>query len=969
MSTASGNQGPHANRPSLNGWNAEFLDAEYTRFLTDPGSLPADTRAFFQGFDLAASRPAAAAPAAGGVSPFQSAVDDLISAYRELGHLASKLDPFGRERPRPDALGLRHHGLSETDLGRRVEAALTGLSASPTLGEVIDHLEHTYCRSIGVEFMHIPSTEEREWFLASFEHRKGMAPMTPDQRRAVLNSLTKSQSFEGFLEKRYGTEKRFSLEGGISLIPLLDAAIERAGETGADELVLGMAHRGRLNVLINVMGKTYEQVFTEFEDNWEAGFADGGGDVKYHRGYSGERTLPDGRKVRLAMASNPSHLESVGPVVLGRCRAKQRVRNDTDRTRVIPLIIHGDAAIAGQGVVAECLNMSRLEGYKVGGCVRIVVNNLIGFTTVPEDGRSTTYCTDIAKFIDAPVFHVNGEDPEACVAAARLAIDYRQKFHKDVLIDMWCYRKYGHNEGDEQSFTQPILAALIKAKPLTLSLYAERLLAEKVITPDDAKAIGDRLDAALDAAQAKAKAGPNRPLIDPGSERWKGTSSTFDFSTGDTAVPRAVLEEVCAALGRTPDDFNVNPKLAGLLKGRAELCTTGSVSHAEGELLAIGSLLLEGIPVRLSGQDSRRGTFTTRHAVVRDFMSGRPFTGLNTMREWGDPSGPAVQVSTDGRSKQARFCVYDSPLSEFAVLGFEYGYSLSDPNMLVMWEAQFGDFANGAQTIIDQYIAAGEIKWSRWSGLTLLLPHGYEGAGPEHSSARLERFLDLCADDNMQVVYPTTGAQIFHLLRRQVKRGFRKPLVVMTPKSMLRTPTSTIDELSSGHFREIIDDPTFDGPPGAAALPTGSLARGPARQNVKRVIFCSGKVYFELAERRKALAKNDVAIVRIEQLHPFHAALATKILSTYPKGVETAWVQEEPRNAGAFHFISDVFRTELKTELAYIGRDASATPAVGSKHADKKQQEAVLTAAIGPKPKDTKPAPEAKPPVAVPTKV
>jgi len=958
MSTVSGNQGSKATRSSVNGWNAEFLDAEYARFQTDPDSLPADTRAFFQGFDLAASKPAASTAAVGGVSPFQSAADDLISAYRELGHLASKLDPFGRERPRPEALSLKHHGLSESDLGRRVEADLTGLSASPTLQEVIDHLEHTYCRSIGIEFMHIPSTEERNWFLTNFEHSKGMLPMTVEQRRHVLEGLTKSESFEAFLGRRYGTEKRFSLEGGISLIPLLDAAIERAGETGADELVLGMAHRGRLNVLINVMGKTYEQVFTEFEDNWEAGFADGGGDVKYHRGYSGERTLPGGRKVRLAMASNPSHLESVGPVVLGRCRAKQRVRNDTDRRRVLPLLIHGDAALAGQGVVAECLNMSRLEGYNVGGCVRIVVNNLIGFTTIPEDGRSTTYCTDIAKFIDAPIFHVNGEDPEACVAAARLAIDYRQKFHKDVFIDMWCYRKYGHNEGDEQSFTQPILAALIKAKPGTLSLYAERLLAEKVITPDDAKAIGDRLDAALDAAQAKAKAGPNTPLIDPGSDRWKGMTSDFDFTPGQTAVKREVLEEVCAALGRTPDGFIVNPKLTGLLKARAGLCTTGNISYSEGELLAIGSLLLEGVPVRLSGQDCRRGTFTQRHSVIRDFHSGQPFTGLNTMREWGDPSGPAVQHMADGRSKQARFCVYDSPLSEFAVVGFEYGYSLADPNMLVMWEAQFGDFANGAQTIIDQYIASGEIKWSRWSGLTLLLPHGYEGAGPEHSSARLERFLSLCADDNMQIVYPTTGSQIFHVLRRQVKRGFRKPLVVMTPKSMLRTPTSTIDELSSGSFREIIDDAHFEGPAAAD------------RKNVKRIVFCSGKVYFELAERRKALGRNDVAIIRIEQIYPFHTQLAKKLLANYPKAAETVWSQEEPRNAGAYIFIADVFRTELKVELTYMGRDASATPAVGSKHADKKQQEAVLSASIGPKPKDSaKPSPEPKPAVAVPTKV
>ena len=946
MSTASGQSGSNVPKSSVNGWNAEFIDAEYARFLADPSSVPPDTRAFFQGFELAASKPGQITEAAGDVSPFQSAVDDLIAAYRSLGHLAAKLDPFGRERPRPDALSLEHHGLSEADLTRRVASTLTGMTEAPTLQEVIDRLNHTYCRSIGVEFMHIRSTEERNWFLSHFEHHGGMSPMSADRRRHVLEELTKAESFEAFLGKRYGTEKRFSLEGGLSLIPLLNAGIDRASEIGAEELVIGMAHRGRLNVLINVMGKTYEQVFTEFEDNWEAGFADGGGDVKYHRGYSGERKVPSGQTIRVAMASNPSHLESVGPVILGRCRAKQRVRNDVERRRVVPFIIHGDAALPGQGVVAETLNMSGLEGYTVGGCIRVVVNNLIGFTTVPEDSRSTAYCTDIAKFVNAPIFHVNGEDPEACVAAARLAVEYRQKFRKDIFIDMWCYRKYGHNEGDEPSFTQPILAALIKAKPGTLSLYAERLLAEKVITPDDAKAIGDRLDAALDAAQTKAKAGPNAPLIDPGSARWKGMSDDFDFSPGNTAVPVEVLHEVCEALGRVPEGFNLNPKLVGLLAARAELCKTGQISYAEGELLAIGSLLLEGIPVRLSGQDCRRGTFTQRHAVIRDFQSAAPFIGLNSMRELGDPSGPATQYMADGRSKQARFCVYDSPLSEFAVLGFEYGYSLSDPNMLVMWEAQFGDFANGAQTIIDQYIASAEIKWSRWSGLTLLLPHGYEGAGPEHSSARLERFLSLCADDNIQVVNPTTGAQIFHLLRRQVKRTYRKPLVVMSPKSLLRTPTSTIDELSSGAFREIIDDPFFEG------------SQAPDRRNVKRVIFCTGKVYFELAERRKALGRTDIALVRIEQLYPFHAQLARKVISHFPKSAEMVWAQEEPRNAGAYIFIADVFRTQLNVELTYIGRDASATPAAGSKSADKRQQESVLTRAIGAKPKAAaKPAP------------
>lgn len=926
--------------PSVNGWNAEYLDAEYGRFQADPSSVTPEMAAFFRGFDLGLN---GSAPAAGGGasgSTFDERVVDLVNAYREQGHLAAKIDPFDRERPRPATLALAPHGLSEADLSRPVNAAQAGLNAGATLRDLVAHLEKTYCRSIGLEFMHIRSDAERAWFLENYEKFGGMKPLSRDEQMRVLDQLTRGECYEAFAQKRYGSEKRFSLEGGISLIPMLDQLIERAGGLGVEEIVLGMAHRGRVNVLINIMGKSYEQVFTEFEDNWEAGFADGGGDVKYHRGYSGTRKLTSGQTMHLAMASNPSHLEAADGVVLGRCRAKQRVRGDAERRRVVPLLMHGDAAVAGQGVVAECLNMSQLEGYTVGGTVHVVINNLIGFTTIPEDGRSSTYCTDVAKMVDAPIFHVNGEDPEACVAVARLAIEYRQAFKKDVFVDLVCYRKYGHNEGDEPSFTQPILAALIKAKTSTLQHYAERLLAEKVITSDDAKAIWDRLDAALDAAQTKAKKAPNVPLIDPGSARWAGMTGEYSFEPANTAVSRETLEEVCAALGRTPEGFNVNPKLAGLLKGRAELVQTGHVSHSEGELLAIGTLLLEGIPVRLSGQDARRGTFTQRHAVIRDFQTGAPFVGLNSMRELGDPTKPAPQNQADGRSKQARFCVYDSPLSEYAIMAFEYGYSLADPNMLVMWEAQFGDFANTAQVIPDQFLSSGEIKWSRWSGLTLLLPHGYEGAGPEHSSARLERFLQLCADDNMQVCYPSTGAQTFHMLRRQVKRGFRKPLIVMTPKSMLRVPTSTVDELVSGMFRELMDDPTFE------------AKGGNDRKGVKRVVFCTGKVYHELAERAKVLGKKDVAIVRIEQLYPFHAEMAKGIIAKYPKGAEMVWAQEEPRNAGAYMFIADQFRTNLGVELAYIGRDASATPAVGSKRADKLHQEAVIAAAIGPKPKD-----------------
>jgi len=767
-------------------------------------------------------------------------------------------------------------------------------------------------------------------------------PFSKKEKLGVLEDLTRGEAFEDFLARRYGAEKRFSLEGSISLIPLMTNAIDRAGQQQVDEMVIGMAHRGRLNVLINIMGKTYEQVFTEFEDNWEAGFADGGGDVKYHRGYSGERRTLSGDLVHLTMASNPSHLESVDAVVLGRTRSKQYLRNDEKRERVVPILIHGDGALPGQGVVAECLNMFQLEGYKVGGTVHIVINNLIAFTTLPEDDRSTIYCTDIAKSVDAPIFHVNGQDPEACAAVARLAMDYRREFKKDVFVDMWCYRKYGHNEGDEQSFTQPVLAALIKDKATALAVYTQKLLGEGVIGEADAKAITDRLNGELDAAQALAKKGACAPVIDPGSVRWKGITGKFSFDAAKTAVPIEVLTEVCGALGSVPEEFTVNPKLKGLLEERAKLCAAGGagpVSWAHGELLAFGTLLLEGVHVRLSGQDSRRGTFTQRHAVVRDFQTGDPYIGLNHMRAAADPAGKPGQVAPppNGKAPQAHFDAFDSPLSEYSVMGFDYGYSTADPNLLVLWEAQFGDFCNGAQVTIDQYLASSEIKWSRWSGLVLLLPHGYEGAGPEHSSGRLERFLLLCADENMQVVHPTTGAQIFHVLRRQVKRNFRKPLIVMSPKSLLRTPTSTIADLTGGSFQEMIDDPAF----------TGTSPWD--RSAVKRVVFCSGKVYFELAERRKLLGRKDVAIIRIEQLYPFHTGLAKTILAAYPKA-EMVYAQEEPRNAGAYLFVADQFRENLGINLKYIGRNASATPAVGSKRADKYQQEAVIAGAIGPKP-------------------
>ena len=971
--------GPQPSVPSINQWNGEYLESQYRVYLDNPDALDPATVAFFRGFDLAHAselrlfgdgsanaRAQASAPLSGVVtspaeptesagpikvtptmgrpagqaSHFEAIVDDFIGAYRDQGHLCAKIDPFGRDRPRPDSLSLAYQGLKESDLDRMVDGSSMGMSDRIPLRQVIERLESVYCSTIGVEFMHVADIEQRSWLIERYERIGGKLDLNKKQKTAILERLTRSESFEKFLGRRYPGEKRFSLEGAESLIALLDHMIEAFSDLGAEEIVIGMAHRGRLNVLHNTIGKTLEQIFTEFEENWAEGFADGGGDVKYHRGYSGTRRLGNGRMVHLALASNPSHLEAVNGVVGGRCRAKQRLRGDLKRERVTPVLIHGDAAIVGQGIVQEVLNFSHLEGYTTGGTVHVVVNNQIGFTTLPEDGRSSRYCTDIGKFIDAPIFHVNAEDPEAVVTVAQLAAEYRQKFKRDVFIDMQCYRRYGHNEQDETSFTQPIMADMIKKKPSVLSVYTEKLLAEQTINEADRQSIISRLNEALEKAQKAAQESPNDPTIDPGSERWDGLTHRFSFEPVATGVSIEQIREVAGAIGSVPDGFNLNPKLKKLLEERANLADAEMLSYADAEQLAYGTLLLEGHPVRLSGQDCRRGTFSHRHAVIRDFETGKPYTPLNSIRELGTEGTetPPGSEGSDGKPRQAKFCVYDSPLSEVGILAFEYGYSLADPGMLVIWEAQFGDFYNGAQAIVDQFIASAEIKWERWSGLTMLLPHGYEGAGPEHSSARLERFLQLCGNENMFIVYPSTAAQTFHMLRRQIKASYRKPLVVMTPKSYLRIPTSPVSDLVDGRFHEMLDDPRFG-------------EGGWDRKKVKRVLYCSGKFYHELDDRRIERDQRDTALIRIEQLYPFHHGLLAEIDALYPKGAQRAYAQEEPYNAGAFLFVNDTVQTLLGWDrLAYIGRSRSSTPATGSKAQHKKEQEHLLTQAIGPHP-------------------
>ena len=823
----------------------------------------------------------------------QMQIATLIRVHRVRGHLIADIDPLRWKEPKlPVELDPATYGLTIWDLDREF---LTGGVAGTTrmaLGDLLGVLRDAYCRTIGVEYMHIQDTEEQRWIQSRFEGVDFQ--FSKEEKRRILERLNAAEAFEKFLATKYVGTKRFGLEGAESAVPVLDEILSLSANVGLQSAVLGMAHRGRLNVLANVMGKSLDSLFKEFEGHVDPDTVQGSGDVKYHLGASGTHTSPTGNSIKIELASNPSHLETVDPIVLGMVRAQQDQIDPPGSFPALPLLIHGDAAFAGQGLVPECLAMSDIMGYRVGGTIHLIINNQIGFTTAPQYARSSLYCSDVAKTVQAPIFHVNGDDPEACVRVARLAFEYRQRFHKDVVIDMVCYRRHGHNEGDDPSYTQPLMYKVIAEKRSVRKLYVEALVGRGDITLEEAEGALDdfqrKLQVALDETRAHAPA-PTKVAKPP--------LPIGVLPHVDTGVARPILDRVFAKLTAYPAGFTVHPKLGRQFEGRSKLYEQGEVEWATAEALAFGSLVLEGLPVRLAGEDSRRGTFSHRHAALIDYETERVWIPLSEL---------------EGAEK---FWVYDSLLSEYAAVGFEYGYAHANPEALVLWEAQFGDFVNGAQIIIDQYIVAAEDKWGQRNGLVMLLPHGYEGQGPEHSSARIERFLTLCAEDNIQVVNATTAAQYFHVLRRQMHREVRKPLVIFTPKQPLRMKESRspLAELEHGSFQEVLDDPFVSD---ASA--------------VKRLVFCSGKVAWDaMAERDKRQAP--VAVIRVEQLYPFPIEQMFNLLSRYPNAREVVWLQEEPSNMGPWHFVEHrTWRVkEQGYDLRHVARVASGSPATGSK--------------------------------------
>ncbi|MCK9509921.1 MAG: 2-oxoglutarate dehydrogenase E1 component [Pigmentiphaga sp.] len=934
----------------LFGGNAPYVEELYEAYLDNPGAVPEKWRDYFDQLQLQ--------PAPGGqegvrdqphapiIQSFaqrarentfvprvaeadlsmagkQVHVQSIIAAYRSLGSRWADLDPLKRqERPRIPELEPEFYGLTEADMDKVYSATNTYFTTAEhmTLRDIVRALRDTYCRSIGVEFMYISNPVQKRWIQQRLESSMATPGFSPEKRRHILRQLTEAEGLERFLHTKYVGQKRFSLEGGESFIAAMDEVVLHAGSTEVQEIVIGMAHRGRLNLLVNILGKMPGDLFAEFEGKHKNDLTDG--DVKYHNGFSSDVSTPGG-PVHLSLAFNPSHLEIVNPVVEGSVRARQERRGDTDGNQVLPVLVHGDAAFAGQGVVMETLNLAQTRGYGTGGTLHIVINNQIGFTTSdPRDTRSTLYCSDVVKMIEAPVFHVNGDDPDAVVFATQLALDFRREFKHDVVVDIVCFRKLGHNEQDTPSITQPLMYKRIAQHPGTRQLYADRLAAQGVINPEDADEMVREYRQLMDDGQRTTE-----PVLTDYKGKYAVDWSPFLnrkwTDAADTAVPMAELKRLGERITSIPEDFNLHPIVQRVINDRRKMAMgDANLDWGMGEHLAFASLVASGYPVRITGQDSGRGTFSHRHSVLHSQKRER----------WND--GTYIPLQNVAES-QAPFTVIDSVLSEEAVLAFEYGYSTAEPNTLVIWEAQFGDFVNGAQVVIDQFISSGEAKWGRQSGLTLMLPHGYEGQGPEHSSGRIERFLQACADNNMQVVQPTNAAQIFHLLRRQMIRPFRKPLVIFTPKSLLRNKdaSSPLSDLAEGHFKTVI----------------GEVNTEIEADKVKRILLCSGKVYYDLVNARTEREASDVAIIRIEQLYPFsHKSLAEEI-KRYENATEFVWVQDEPQNQGPWFYVQHHLFENMSAgqKLGYAGRPPSASPAVGymAKHAE--QQKALIEQAFG----------------------
>ena len=903
--------------------NAAYIEEQYERYRLDPGSVTSDWAAFFAGVDLAGVRPTGGMPGeealAQGPGRLSSGIFGLVQHYRVQGHLAAHLDPLGSVPEGSPLLEPVHVGLSAADLATPVSGTPYKGVFEGTLADLVHALRQTYCGSVGVEYMGITDAERREWLQERMEPSRNRPALTPEDRRRILRQLVTADGFEEFLQVRYPGQKRFSLEGEAALLPLLDTLVEAAAGFGVAQLVIGMPHRGRLNVLANLMRKPYEAIFSEFESSFLPEDVQGHGDVKYHLGFSCDRRTRVGREVHLDLNFNPSHLEFVNPVVLGAVRARQDVARDADRASCIPVLIHGDAAFAGEGIVPETLALAELPHYETGGTIHILVNNQVGFTTSPADARVSRYATDVARVEDAPVFHVNADDPEAVVHVAVLAVAYRMRFKRDVFVDLIGYRRHGHNELDDPSFTQPVMVRAIAAHAPVSKAYAGALVREGVLDEAGVEALRAEVTATFQAAHERVRS--KTPVAGPVplGGGWVGLEwAAGEWEETKTAVPRERLDQIARSLAFVPPGFEAHRKLIPLAAARLGMLEGDRIDWGLGEALAIGSLLLEKKNVRLSGQDTERGTFSHRHAVLHDQQDGRRWIPLQHLDR-----------------EQGRFEVFDTPLAEGAPLGFEYGYTTADPHTLVIWEAQFGDFANVAQVYIDQFVASAESKWRRMSGLTLLLPHGYEGQGPEHSSGRLERFLELCANGNLQVCNLTTPAQLFHALRRQLHRKFRKPLVIMSPKSLLRhkLAVSPARDFTAGGFHAVLDD---------------SGAGDPAA--VRSILLTSGRFYYTLLEARAAAGIRGVALVRIEQLYPFPAEDLRRIFTCYADAHDVRWVQEEPANMGAWrntrHRIEAV--RPVGATLKLVARKASPTPATGYYQKHVQQERDLVARAFAP---------------------